>query len=176
MCLANWQCPVWHGSLDQIRWTPTPNSTRTNFLVGRKSNFFREICKFEERRTRRNYLNFNGREGRRRHENNGVKGAEGMDVIWIKRDARIKDHGPLGAVGSRKFCVLFVYVSELEAPNVHNACPKWNADRTRSSHTFRLSVYVIVVAFLCSIRLVGYTKHPNYQSCRISTCVLSARS
>lgn len=35
-----------------------------------------------------------------------------MDVVWLKRDARILDHGPLSVVGvppSRPFLVLFVY-------------------------------------------------------------------
>ncbi|KAK3254665.1 hypothetical protein CYMTET_36128 [Cymbomonas tetramitiformis] len=46
----------------------------------------------------------------------------GMDVVWIKRDARLHDHGPFAHVGARPFCVLYCYEpDQLAHHSVHGS-------------------------------------------------------
>jgi deoxyribodipyrimidine photo-lyase len=48
-----------------------------------------------------------------------------MDVIWLKRDLRLTDHGPLAAVAQRKdrdVCILYLYEpDQLAEPSVHGS-------------------------------------------------------
>eukprot|EP00854_Cymbomonas_tetramitiformis_P031827 gene31827-40160_t len=45
-----------------------------------------------------------------------------MDVVWIKRDARLHDHGPFAHVGARPFCVLYCYEpDQLAHHSVHGS-------------------------------------------------------
>ena len=42
-----------------------------------------------------------------------------MDVVWLKKDARLHDHGPLASVGPRPFCILYIYEPDQLA---HHSC------------------------------------------------------
>ena len=45
-----------------------------------------------------------------------------MDVVWLKRDARLTDHGPLAHVTVRPFVILYVYEpDQLQHHSVHGS-------------------------------------------------------
>jgi deoxyribodipyrimidine photolyase len=48
-----------------------------------------------------------------------------MDVVWLKRDVRLHDHGPLSAIAQRtdrKVCILYLYEpGQPREPSVHGS-------------------------------------------------------